>query len=108
MTFDYIVSDYITGKPVRNIGSEVSRQIFEKFLVDEKGYAKKDDTLISFMNRFYKETSVPLDFVYTGKLMMAVSSLFDEKILNSEAKLLVFHTGGLQGNQSLPNGTLHY
>ena len=42
MTFDYIVSDYITGKPVRNIGSEVSRQIFEKFLVDEKGYAKKD------------------------------------------------------------------
>ena len=73
-----------------------------------KGYAKKDDTLISFMNRFYKETSVPLDFVYTGKLMMAVSSLFDEKIVDSAAKLLVLHTGGLQGNQSLPNGTLHY
>ena len=42
MNIDYIITDYITGKPIRNIGPEASRQIFEKFLVDEKGYAKKD------------------------------------------------------------------
>ncbi|MDA3791828.1 MAG: type I restriction enzyme HsdR N-terminal domain-containing protein [Desulfobacula sp.] len=42
MTFDYIITDYITGKPVRNMGSEASRQIFERFLVHEKGYSKKD------------------------------------------------------------------
>ncbi|MBU0463727.1 MAG: type I restriction enzyme HsdR N-terminal domain-containing protein [Proteobacteria bacterium] len=42
MTFDYIITDYITGKPVRNMGSEASRQIFERFLIHEKGYSKKD------------------------------------------------------------------
>jgi len=42
MTMDYIISDYITGKAVRNIGPEAVRQAFEKFLVDEKGYDKKD------------------------------------------------------------------
>ncbi len=42
MTFDYIITDYITGKAVRNVGPEASRQIFEKFLVEDKGYAKKD------------------------------------------------------------------
>ena len=42
MTFDYIITDYITGKQVRNMGPEASRQIFERFLVHEKGYSKKD------------------------------------------------------------------
>jgi 1-aminocyclopropane-1-carboxylate deaminase len=78
------------------------------FNYSRNGYAKKDDILLSFMNRFYKETNVPLDFVYTGKLMMAISQMIDEKIINSAAKLLLLHTGGLQGNQSLPDGTLHY
>ena len=42
MTMDYIISDYITGKAVRNVGPEAVRQAFEKFLVHEKGYDKKD------------------------------------------------------------------
>jgi hypothetical protein len=42
MNMDYIIEDYITGKPVRNIGPEASRQLFEKFLVDDKGYDKTD------------------------------------------------------------------
>jgi Type I restriction enzyme R protein N terminus (HSDR_N) len=42
MNDDNIIMDYITGKPIKNKGSEASRQIFEKFLVLEKGYAKED------------------------------------------------------------------
>jgi len=42
MNFNYIITDYITGKPVRNAGPEASRQIFENFLVQDKGYEKKD------------------------------------------------------------------
>ncbi|MCP4022969.1 MAG: type I restriction enzyme HsdR N-terminal domain-containing protein, partial [Desulfobacteraceae bacterium] len=38
----YLVDDYITGKPVRNMGSEVARQTFEHFLVEKKGYDKQD------------------------------------------------------------------
>ena len=39
---DHIVKDYITDKPVKNMGSEKSRQIFERFLVNKKGWEKKD------------------------------------------------------------------
>ncbi|HRF90999.1 MAG TPA: type I restriction enzyme HsdR N-terminal domain-containing protein, partial [Desulfobacter postgatei] len=41
MTLDQ-VTDYITGKEIDNVGAEASRQIFEKFLVESKGYAKSD------------------------------------------------------------------
>nr|WP_321398536.1 type I restriction enzyme HsdR N-terminal domain-containing protein [uncultured Desulfobacter sp.] len=36
------VTDYITGKEIDNVGAEASRQIFEKFLVETKGYDKSD------------------------------------------------------------------
>ncbi|MBX9783740.1 MAG: pyridoxal-phosphate dependent enzyme [Chitinophagaceae bacterium] len=73
-----------------------------------KGYAQKDDILISFMNRFYNETKMPLDFVYTGKLMMAITTLFEQNYFSVDDRVLVLHTGGLQGNNSLPAGTLLY
>ena len=34
--------DFITGKEIDNVGSEASRQIFEKFLVETKGFAKEE------------------------------------------------------------------
>jgi 1-aminocyclopropane-1-carboxylate deaminase len=78
------------------------------FEYSRNGYAKRDDAIIQFMNRFFNETNVPLDFIYTGKLLMAVSDLFERQMLTSKNKVLLLHTGGLQGNQSLPPGTLHY
>ena len=36
------IRDYITGKEIDNVGPEASRQIFEKFLVETKGYAKEE------------------------------------------------------------------
>ena len=36
------ITDYITGKEIDNVGPEQSRQQFEKFLVETKGYAKED------------------------------------------------------------------
>jgi len=39
---DNTITDFITGQSVKNIGPEASRQIFEKFLVQDKGWAKKD------------------------------------------------------------------
>lgn len=36
------ITDYITGREIDNVGAEASRQIFEKFLVQTKGYAKSD------------------------------------------------------------------
>lgn len=36
------ITDYITGREINLIGPEVSRQNFEKFLVETRGYAKQD------------------------------------------------------------------
>ncbi|WDP92606.1 MAG: type I restriction enzyme HsdR N-terminal domain-containing protein [Desulfobacter sp.] len=36
------ITDYITGREIDNVGAEASRQIFEKFLVEAKGFAKEE------------------------------------------------------------------
>ena len=70
------------------------------------GYAKHQPALFGFMNEFYKQTSIPSDFVYTGKLLYAISDLIGKNYFPPGSKLLVIHSGGLQGNISLPAGTL--
>ena len=70
------------------------------------GYAKKTDELISFMNEFYIENTIPLDFVYTAKMMFGLNDLIQKNYFPPGSNVLCIHTGGLQGNQSLPKGTL--
>ena len=70
------------------------------------GYAKKNAMLLDFMNRLYSETAIPTDFVYTGKVFYALNQLLEEHHFDPGSKVLVIHSGGLQGNLSLPAGTL--
>ncbi len=72
------------------------------------GYAKKTVGLLSFMNKFYTESSIPTDFVYTGKMMFGVFNLIKKNYFPAGSKILCIHTGGLQGNLSLPSGTLNF
>ncbi len=37
-----MITDFVTGKEIPNVGAEENRQKVEKFLVNEKGYAKAD------------------------------------------------------------------
>lgn len=70
------------------------------------GYARYNQQLMDFMNEWYRQTSIPSDFVYTGKLFFAVHDLLGKNYFPTDSRLLVIHSGGLQGNQSLPKGTL--
>lgn len=70
------------------------------------GYAKHQPRLIEFMNEFYRQTHIPSDFVYTGKLFYAVNDLIEKKFFPAGSKVLVIHSGGLQGNASLGKRTL--
>ncbi|MEO9021404.1 MAG: pyridoxal-phosphate dependent enzyme [Ginsengibacter sp.] len=72
------------------------------------GYAKKTEELISFINQFYRQHTVPLDFVYTGKMMYGINDLVQKKYFPPGSRILCIHTGGLQGNESLPKGMLHF
>jgi len=61
------------------------------------GYAKVNSELIDFINQFKKEYNIPLDPVYTGKLMFGVIKMIEENYFKQKTKILVIHTGGLQG-----------
>lgn len=72
------------------------------------GYAKKSSELFSFMNGFYQTHGIPTDFVYTGKLVFAFYEMAKAARFPSGAKVLLIHSGGLQGNRSLTNRELSY
>ncbi len=70
------------------------------------GYAKKNQELIDCMNHGYQKYKLPTDFVYTGKLMHGVIDIIKNDFFPKGSKIVCLHTGGLQGNLSLPPGTL--
>lgn len=72
------------------------------------GYARFSQGQISFMNEFYTATGIPSDIVYTGKLFMAAAQLISNNYFPEDKRLLLIHSGGLQGNASLPENTLLY
>ncbi len=72
------------------------------------GYAKYNALLTGFMNTTFAESGIPTDFVYTGKLLFAVISMADMKLFPPGSRILVLHTGGLQGNRSLTPGLLGF
>jgi 1-aminocyclopropane-1-carboxylate deaminase len=72
------------------------------------GYAKTTPAQIQFMNDFWISNQIPLDIVYTGKLMYAVTQLVEQGYFKVDSKILVIHSGGLQGNRSLEKGVLLY
>jgi 1-aminocyclopropane-1-carboxylate deaminase len=72
------------------------------------GYAKTTPTQIDCMNEFWKRTGIPTDIVYTGKLITAFEHLIKENYFKNDAKILLVHSGGLQGNRSVKPGVLLY
>ena len=61
------------------------------------GYAKVNADLIEFMNGFYKENAIPLDPIYTGKMVFGVMDLIQKGYFPKASKILMIHTGGIQG-----------
>ncbi len=74
---DNTITDYITGQSVKNIGPEASRQIFEKFLVQDKGWAKEDikvneKIIVQFKGKDYV-SKIDLTVFCNDKAFMAVT-----------------------------------
>ncbi|MDX1279502.1 MAG: 1-aminocyclopropane-1-carboxylate deaminase/D-cysteine desulfhydrase, partial [Oceanihabitans sediminis] len=67
------------------------------------GYAKVNTHLISFINQFKKENNIPLDPIYTGKMLFGIQDLIKKGFFPEQAKILAIHTGGLQGITGMNN-----
>ena len=63
------------------------------------GYARHTPELLKFKENFERETNIPLDYVYTSKLFLAVNDLVLKGEIPEGSKVLVIHSGGLQGNK---------
>lgn len=78
--------------------SELTEELLDKTIVHSNfhfgGYAQKSMELLEFIDSFQKKYHIPLDYVYTGKVMYA---LFEEmKKGNLDNQTVVFiHTGGV-------------
>lgn len=65
------------------------------------GYAKMTSELLDFINRFQERTGIPLDPIYTGKMMFGVYEMIRNNNFERGTTLLAIHTGGLQGWQGM-------
>ena len=61
------------------------------------GYAKVSPELVAFCAQFNKQTDIPVEPVYTGKVMYAVRELIQAGYFQPQERLIILHTGGLQG-----------
>lgn len=65
------------------------------------GYGKVNTVLVDFINRFLEKTKIPLDPVYTGKMVFGIVDLIEKNYFPENATILLIHTGGLQGIQGM-------
>lgn len=61
------------------------------------GYAKYNEELIRFINSFKEKTQIPLDPIYTAKMLFGILDLIAKNKYPKNTKILAIHTGGLQG-----------
>lgn len=69
------------------------------------GYAKTKPELIDFIWDFYEKHEVTLDPIYTGKVAFAMNQKILEGFFPEGSKILLIHTGGLQGNAGFTERT---
>jgi len=63
------------------------------------GYAKTSPTLLDFITRFEKNNNIPLDTIYTAKMMFGLYDIISKGKFNKGTTIVAVHTGGLQGNK---------
>ncbi|WP_194765946.1 1-aminocyclopropane-1-carboxylate deaminase/D-cysteine desulfhydrase [Tamlana sp. I1] len=65
------------------------------------GYAKINEELVTFINQFKSDFNIPLDPVYTGKMLFGIFDLIEKGYFPKGSKILAIHTGGLQGIEGM-------
>jgi 1-aminocyclopropane-1-carboxylate deaminase len=60
------------------------------------GYAKTTTALCEFIDGFLYRHEIPLEFIYTGKMMAGIYDLIGKGFFSRGTTVLAIHTGGLQ------------
>ena len=92
--FPALKGDFLT-EDIRKFATKLNWELITDYHFE--GYGKVSEELILFINEFYRKYKIPLDPIYTGKMMFGVMDLIAENYFPQNSKILVIHTGGLQG-----------
>lgn len=65
------------------------------------GYAKVTHELVGFINELKEKNGIQLDPIYTGKMMFGIFELIKKSFFKQNTRILVLHTGGIQGIQGI-------
>lgn len=91
--------NYIQGEVRRQLeaaGQQKSNWcVFDNYHFD--GYAKIKAELLAFMKKFESRHRIPLDPIYTGKMMFGLYDLMERGYFKQGETIVAVHTGGLQG-----------
>jgi 1-aminocyclopropane-1-carboxylate deaminase/D-cysteine desulfhydrase-like pyridoxal-dependent ACC family enzyme len=67
------------------------------------GYAKVNEQLKQFVQDFNSKHNIPLDNVYTAKMLFGITDLINNNFFTAGSTIIAVHTGGLQGNNGFIN-----
>ena len=94
-TINTLLQSYATNIPEQYIQRE--------FIYDYHfgGFGRMTTELARFIIEFEKKYSIPLDPVYTAKMMYAIVELINNNYFPPDSQILIIHTGGLQGRRGM-------
>ena len=98
--FPVVKSDSLLPQINNLIGSNLAGSLGEVNLVEDYhfgGYARFNQELIDFINRFRIEHQLQLDPIYTGKMFFGLFDMIKKGVFSPGSTVLALHTGGLQG-----------
>ena len=95
------LKDHFLGEDIRKFATNSNWKLIPDYHFG--GYGKVSEELVLFINEFYKKHKIPLDPIYTGKMLFGVIDLINKNYFPRNSKILVIHTGGLQGIAGMNN-----
>ena len=72
------------------------------------GYAKMDSVLLDFVKSFTSLTKIPIEPIYTGKMLFGIYDLASKGYFQEGNVILAIHTGGMQGLKGLSSRIKNY
>ncbi|MFD2035849.1 1-aminocyclopropane-1-carboxylate deaminase/D-cysteine desulfhydrase [Belliella marina] len=92
---DFIHHDINSQLEKYKISPKGNTQILDEYHFG--GYGKVNSDLIDFVKWFYLEFDIALEPIYTGKMVYGLFDMIKQDQLPTGSKILILHTGGLQG-----------
>lgn len=100
LSFSALKGDFLE-KEINQLVQEQANTVYTNYSLMTNyhfgGYAKFDKELLDFIISFYQKYNIPLDPIYTGKMMFGIFDLVAQDYFKPGSRIIAIHTGGLQG-----------